>query len=309
MVSIVIPYTDELNFLEEALASAKTQFYHGEIILVCNAEFPTGPLTYAEERITVLHEPIPGSAFARNRGLYHASGEWIQFLDADDLLMPDKILHQLDHSDADVIVSRHLFQRLDGQREPSRWISDDVWTGLLNSGLGSTSSMLWRTESVRNCGGWSPVYQSHQEYELLFRMLKNGAKVAFDERTETIVRQRASGSITLQTKNSRPLEGIRLREQIWNYLLEKDLDTPSRKNAFLHYVFRQLRGLYRIDRALAKAVFKKHFSDQQDFSPDDISLPLYKMLYKYAGFSTTERIIAQYALLRDRYFHFLPKNN
>src|SRR5688500_9769680 len=261
-----------------------------EIILVCNDRTLNGNIDVAipaNIKVSWLHEPVPGSAFARNFGLRHASGEWIQFLDVDDLLLPGKIGHQLLHVTNGAVVSPHTYQYLNGTMEKYKWISGDVWEGLLNSGLGSTSSMLWNREALLNAGGWSTKYQSHQEYELLFRLLMSGKEIICATENETIVRARKSGSITQLTKQTRAKEGIQLREEIWSYMLQKNLDTPSRKNAFLQYMFRQLRGVMTIDPSSAKNIYEKHF-EEENFAPSGIGIPFYKTFYKLLGFAKTE---------------------
>ena len=310
MVSIVITYIDETGFLKEALESALHQFSRPlEIIVVCNGRFPTDgdPVTIIDPVISWIHEPIPGSSYARNKGLHHASGKWIQFLDVDDLLLPDKIKNQM-NQDSGAVVSPHTYRYLDGTQETSKWISHDFWTGLLNSGLGSTSSMLWNREALIAVGGWSSGYHSHQEYDLLFRLARAGYEIAFVDKKETIVRERKSGSITQQTKDIRAEEGIRLRKSIWNYLIANSLNTPERKKAFLHYIFRQLRGLYRTDPENAKKIYREYFSNER-FVPAQIGIPFYPVLIKTFGFNRTEHIFKLYRDVRDKYLTFLPKNN
>ena len=311
MISVVITYIDETSFLKEALESALQQDPPPfEIIVVCNDRFHSiDPvhLSVTIPEIQWIHEPIPGSAFARNKGLHRASGEWIQFLDVDDILLPGKIANQLNRK-AGAIVSPHIYRHLDGTQEFSRWLPEDFWTGLLDSGLGSTSSMLWNRQALLQIGGWSPDYRSHQEYELLFRIAKAGYEINTVDRKETIVRERESGSITHQTKGIRPAEGIRLRESIWKYLVENSLNTPQRKKAFQQYIFRQLRGLYRNDPELAKKFYHQYFSGEK-FIPAQKSIPFYVLLIKTLGFGRTETFIQFYRQLRDRYFSFLPKNN
>src|SRR5690242_6230956 len=173
-VSIIISFIDEHDYLEEALTSATGQLdVEPEILVVCNApSIPIGynPIPANFKNGTFLHEPMVGSAHARNKGLRHASGEWIQFLDVDDLLLRDKIHHQVAHTDADVVVSPHTYLYLNGKKENSKWLPEDTWSGLLNSGLGSTSSMLWKRQVLLDVDGWNAAYHSHQEYELLFRI-------------------------------------------------------------------------------------------------------------------------------------------
>src|SRR4029079_17979064 len=177
-VSIIIPYIDEHDYLLEALASAAGQSdVETEIIIVCNAPFISNdynPIPAEYQNVVFLHEPMAGSAQARNKGLHHASGDWVQFLDVDDLLLPGKIHHQMVDPNADAVVSPHTYLYLDGKRENSKWLPEDVWCGLLNSGLGSTSSMLCKRQAVMEVGGWNVEYHSHQEYELLFRMAESG---------------------------------------------------------------------------------------------------------------------------------------
>lgn len=312
MTSIIITYIDEHDFLAEAVKSAMEQHLDAmELIVVCNkATVPDGydPLPDLSSNFKFIHEPVPGSAHARNMGLRNASGEWIQFLDVDDLILPEKIRNQLAHSKGAAIVSPHLFKFLNGSTQASKWLADDTWIGLLNSGLGSTSSMLFHRESLMKIGGWSTVYQSHQEYELLFRLASSGYDISIADLKETIVRQRISGSITSETQPIRAKEGIQLRELIWAYLLQQGLDTPARKNAFLQYIFRQLRGLYRLDRKEAMKIYRKYFFGNS-FTPEKIGIPFYAFLYHGIGFNSTERIFSTYSKVRNKFLPFLPANH
>ncbi len=312
MTSIIITYIDEHDFLAEAVKSAMEQQLEAmELIVVCNKpNLPFGydPLPDLKIKFKFIHEPVPGSAQARNAGLRNASGEWIQFLDVDDLISPEKIKHQLISSGNGAIVSPHIFKFLDGSKQESKWLPDNVWMGLLNSGLGSTSSMLFHRETLLKLGGWSTAYQSHQEYELLFRLASSGYEISTVDLKETIVRQRISGSITSETQPIRAKEGIQLRELIWEYLVQHELDTPARKNAFLQYIFRQLRGLYRLDRNEAMKIYRKHFFGHS-FTPEKIGIPFYAFLYHGIGFNITERVFSTYSKVRNKYLPFLPTNH
>ncbi len=301
-VSIIIPYIDEHDYLLEAIASAASQVdVESEIIVVCNAaSIPNNyaPIPNEYKNVVFLHEPVEGSAHARNMGLRHATGEWVQFQDVDDLLGPHKISHQVSSAEADVIVSPHTYLYLHGKRENSKWLQEDIWCGILNSGLGSTSSMLWKRQAVMDAGGWNTSYQSHQEYELLFRIATSGKTIVPNDHCETIVRQRASGSITSTTKSIRIREGIQLREMMWNHLVTKGEDTPERFEAFRQYMFRQLRGLFRQDQIDAMELFEKYFS-KKPFTPKGIHVPGYLLMYKVFGFKRTEVMIRLFVSARE----------
>lgn len=307
-VSIIIPYIDEHDFLREAVASAVAQEVNGkEIILVCNAAtIPEGydPLTNHFKDIQFIHEPTPGSAFARNAGLRAAKGEWIQFLDVDDLLVEHKIKKQLAQDDADVVVSPHTYQFVSGKKIASAWEPDDIWSALLAGHLGSTSSMLWRRSALLEMGGWNENYDRNQEYELLFRLLKAGYKVACCSDNLTLVRERRHGSITKTTRH-KPWFGINLREDIWSYLHQHALATPRRYDAFRKFIFKNVRALYVVNPEEAKNLHLKYFVDTP-YSPEIPYIPFYGVMYKSLGFEQTEKLIAQYRYLRDSVLKILP---
>ncbi len=311
MVSIIIPYIDEHDYLADALASASDQ--HGvdaEIILVCNAHrIPEGynPLPEEVKGFVFIHEPRSGSAHARNAGLHAARGEWIQFLDVDDLLLTNKIEAQLEFPQVDIVVSPHLYTFLNGKKTPSAWAPEDIWAALLCSQLGSTSSMLWRKDALLKINGWNTAYDSNQEYELIFRMLKAGFKLQACSENLTIVRERISGSITKRTKH-KPNIGIELREEIWKYLVEENRATPERYLAFQKYVFKNLRALYIIDPKQARKIHNQYFSGTS-FLPKVGGVRLYTTVYSLFGFDLTERMMAFYRYIRKHFIKSLPVNS
>jgi glycosyltransferase involved in cell wall biosynthesis len=292
-ISIIIPFIDEYHFLREAVQSVHAQELSDiELIIVRNHPDPpdTSQIPASSLSVKWLHAPESGSAHARNAGLHAASGYWIQFLDVDDILFDSKIRQQSAQQHADVVVSPHIFQFVTGKKVRSKWLPEDHWVGLLNSGLGSTSSMLWKRDTVLEAGGWNTDLQSHQEYELLFRFMSSGRKLHALERYDTLVRQRLSGSITQTSRSVRNQEGIQVREKMWGYLVTNAMVTPEREDAFLQYVFRQLRGIYRANAAAAVEKYTSIFKGKK-FRPKGLHLPGYSVLYAIFGFALTERIM------------------
>ena len=309
LVSIIIPFVYEVGYLREAVQSALDQKPGSfQILLVCNAPDMAKvddqhPFNHAS--ISWLHEPAPGAPHARNMGLAHAEGDWIQFLDVDDLLLPDKIATQLTYADADVVVSPATYRYENGREKRGNWNRSDVWYALLASQLGSTSSMLWKRSILQLVGGWNPAYDSNQEYELLFRILQAKGRIEFEDKPLTIVRQRTVGSITSSRLNH-PMIGIRLRENIWEHLRTEGLDTPVRQEAFRTYIFKNLRGLFRQDKKLAIQLHATYFSNP-GFTPN-IGIRGYNYLYQKLGFKRTEELMHLYRRIRQKWFFFLPKN-
>lgn len=103
-VSVIVPCYNQGEYLDDALLSAE-HAYRGPLEVIVVDDGSTEPRTLAalrrlrSERATlhVVRQPNGGLSAARNAGLARASGEYIQFLDADDLLVPGKIDRQVDH--------------------------------------------------------------------------------------------------------------------------------------------------------------------------------------------------------------------
>ncbi len=99
LVSIIVPCYNSAPWLAATLESALAQDWPRlEIIVVDDGSRDDG-LTIARRfegrGVRVVTQTNRGAAAARNEGLRHATGEYIQFLDADDLLAPDKISRQM----------------------------------------------------------------------------------------------------------------------------------------------------------------------------------------------------------------------
>ncbi len=98
-VSIIIPCHNAGPWLAETLESAVAQTWPETEVIVINDGSQDDSLAiaqrFASRRVHVIDQPNRGAAAARNAGLSAAQGGYIQFLDADDLLAPDKIARQL----------------------------------------------------------------------------------------------------------------------------------------------------------------------------------------------------------------------
>jgi glycosyltransferase involved in cell wall biosynthesis len=99
-VSIIIPFHNRIPWTIEAIHSALAQTHRNIQILLINNnssedDSAIQQLAKTNENICLLHCSIPGAAAARNIGLQHATGDFIAFLDSDDLWLPEKLTQQL----------------------------------------------------------------------------------------------------------------------------------------------------------------------------------------------------------------------
>ena len=99
LVSILIPCYNAEPWLAQTLESALAQTWpHREIIVVNDGSTDLSlqiARQYEVRGIRVLDQPNRGASAARNAAFAACQGEWIEFLDADDLLAPDKIERQM----------------------------------------------------------------------------------------------------------------------------------------------------------------------------------------------------------------------
>jgi glycosyltransferase involved in cell wall biosynthesis len=99
LVSIIIPAHNAGPWIGEAIRSCQAQSWPAVEVTVVDDGSTDDTLAIANsfksDRLSVIAQPNRGSSAARNAGLQAARGEYVQFLDADDLLAPDKIERQM----------------------------------------------------------------------------------------------------------------------------------------------------------------------------------------------------------------------
>lgn len=118
LISIVIPVHNSLEYLDDCLSSVRNQKYDNlEIICVddCSDTDTANALdleTESDDRIVVIHlKQNVGAAKARNIGMRESCGDYIMFLDSDDIFKDDMVasLHNdISCCDADICVGGYL---------------------------------------------------------------------------------------------------------------------------------------------------------------------------------------------------------
>jgi glycosyltransferase involved in cell wall biosynthesis len=99
LVSILIPAYNAEKWIKETIESAIHQTYANIEIIVVNDGSNDGTLqivkNFKSPKVKIIDQKNAGGAAARNTGLAHAQGEYLQWLDHDDLLAADKISEQM----------------------------------------------------------------------------------------------------------------------------------------------------------------------------------------------------------------------
>lgn len=102
LVSVVIPFFNEKNYFLECIQSVFSQSYKNLEIIIVNDGSDTEYVEFLNNleheipgKIFVYHKDNGGVGSARNFGIQKAKGEYISFIDADDIWLPNKIEHQI----------------------------------------------------------------------------------------------------------------------------------------------------------------------------------------------------------------------
>jgi glycosyltransferase involved in cell wall biosynthesis len=183
MISVVIPTRDRWPLAEGAVRSALSQ--QGctvEVIVVDDGSASDPPPGFAaDERVTLLHiAQSGGPAQARNLGLEAAGGEWVTFLDDDDLWCPHHlatVVSSIVRAGADwgyggqlVIDADYVPTREHAAPEPAT-LAGDL---LKNNVIGTPSCVVARTDLVREVSGFDPELRVLADWDLWLRMLPRG---------------------------------------------------------------------------------------------------------------------------------------
>ncbi|HRH36936.1 MAG TPA: glycosyltransferase family A protein [Flavobacteriales bacterium] len=301
-ISVVIPCFNAEHHFGRCIESIFGQTHRDLEITVVDDGSSDGTLREVKDAAarspfpyTVLEQANVGACAARNAGMAASSGQFIQFMDADDALHPEKIAHQVEllhtHHEPDLIVgSAHTYDHrgqllsTDVQHPGKR----DVWMDLMQHKLGGTPTNLWRRSMMERVGGWNVAMKSSQEYDLMFRFLQNGARLFFDERVNTDIHQRESGSVSTAKLDGTWSRFIDLRTRI---IAHVKATRPDKDLGPYHQVlFDSIRTLYPHAPAEAVALYRKHIP--KDFSPS-VSPATgrgYLLLHNVLGFSLANRV-------------------
>jgi glycosyltransferase involved in cell wall biosynthesis len=99
LISVIIPVFNGERYIVAAIDSVRQQTLQPDEIIIIDdgsTDRTASIVTALRTPVTIISQPNRGSAAATNRGVEAASGQFLCFLDADDLWLPDKIARQLD---------------------------------------------------------------------------------------------------------------------------------------------------------------------------------------------------------------------
>jgi glycosyltransferase involved in cell wall biosynthesis len=182
-ISVVVPaYNVERTILETIESVQQQTFSDFEIIVIDDGSTDqTSEIVKSleDERIKIFSYPNGGLPVARNRGISHATGKFIAFIDADDLWTSDKLELQLaalqQHPEAGVAYS-WTSDFVDEQKEnlysyePMFFEGNVLPNLLVKNFLVSGSNPLIRREAIESVGEFDPMLKSCEDWDFYLRL-------------------------------------------------------------------------------------------------------------------------------------------
>jgi len=189
LVSVIIPSYNRGNLLSEAIHSVILQSYRPiECIIVDDGSIDNtkdifdNVVDHIDDQFSIkyLFQKNSGVQIARNVGTIASSGEFIQYLDSDDLLMTDKLLIQVDylnnHTTCDGVFGDWKVGTLENNKVTIAHKEDDLISQFLSGCCISNFSFLMRRNIVVKIGCWDISINRNQEIDFQLHGLLIGAR-------------------------------------------------------------------------------------------------------------------------------------
>ncbi len=180
-VSVIIPTLNRLEALREAVESVLSQScLPNEIIVVNSGKDKLTSNMFSDTntvKIEVLDVESLGPSAARNRGIYRANGDYIAFLDDDDLWHSEKLKIQMEyleqHPEIYMVSSRMISIGGDIKVKKGPWISGDLFCELYMKSLIPTPTVVAKKEVFDEVGVFNEKIMRAEDYDLWLRITRS----------------------------------------------------------------------------------------------------------------------------------------
>lgn len=179
MISIIIPNYNQGQFLLEAIESALNQTYDDFEVIVVNDGSTDNSLEIVRKYpVRIIDQTNKGLASARNTGIMNSKGDYLLFLDADDILLEnclEVIARTIKETNSEVISPSFKCFGLNNDQIiliPNPTIEDFKQ----GNRVGYCSAI--KRETLLEVGGYNPkMVWGAEDYDLWFDLLKRGKKI------------------------------------------------------------------------------------------------------------------------------------
>lgn len=241
LVSIIMPsYKRDLSFVKRSLESLLKQTYKNiEIIIVDDSpsSYPNREKiknyidNLADPRVRLIqNEKNIGGALARNVGIFASKGDYITFLDDDDMYLEKKIENQvkeMEENDYDLTFSNMLIKNTKGKIIDVRSYHN-IWSfekeeflkyHIMRHATG-TPTFMFKAEKLKAIGGFDDAIMG-QEFYLMLKAIENDLKIAYLNLNDVVVFRHNEESISTGLNKIKGENILQEKKEKYFHLLDK----------------------------------------------------------------------------------------
>lgn len=271
LISVIITTYKKAEFLHRAIDSVLNQNYKNiEVIVVDDNDSETIYRKNTEQLMEkykddkrikyIKHEQNKNGAAARNTGINNASGEYISFLDDDDVYLYNrisKLVKEMEKPNNKMFGGAYSNIELKMKKKSELLSNNTVCKSgnfkkellLLNFSIGSGSNMFFRADIIRKLNGFDVRFKRHQDLEFMIRFFTISNLLYIDE-----ILAIKYMDIDIVRFNSKTIEDAK---RILIDKFKSDIEEYDRKTQdnILYAHDRELILLYISDLRMRKALF------------------------------------------------------
>ena len=261
LVSILIPAYNAEEWIADTLKSAIGQTWERKEVIVVDDGSTDHTLAiarqFASERVSIVSQNNQGAAAARNRAFSVSQGDYIQWLDADDLLAPDKIARQMEAVDQ-CRSKRTLLSSAWGQfmyrphkakfeptplwcdLSPLEWLLRKMGQGVFMQ----TATWLVSRELTEAAGPWNTQLLGDDDGEYFCRVLLGSNGTRFIPEARVLFRMTGVNRLSYIGRSERKMEAQFVSMQLHIGYIRSLEDTERVRTACVKYLQHCLPSFY-----------------------------------------------------------------
>ncbi len=305
LVSILIPCYNCEKWLAETLDSALAQTWQNiEIIVVDDGSIDNSLAilkTFKSQKTKVIHQLNRGASAARNKALKECQGDFIQYLDADDLLASEKIEQQvqlLTREENLNCIASGKWARFYHTPTEAKFVHEPVWNDMSpvdwlvcsweGGGMMHPAAWLVPRDVAEAAGVWNETLSLNDDGEYFCRVVLASKGVKFCSEAQTYYRSGIPGSLSRSQSNAAWKSGLNTLELCTNYLLAQENSSRTRHacaTKFQRFIYstypHELDLVHQAEREV-------HRLGGSNLKPEGGYI--FKLFYKTLGWKTAKRI-------------------
>ncbi|MDR3458985.1 MAG: glycosyltransferase family 2 protein [Verrucomicrobiae bacterium] len=260
LVSILIPAYNAAPWIADTIRSAQAQTWARKEIIVVDDGSKDGTVAVARQfeaaGVKIVTQPNQGAAAARNHLFSLAQGDFIQWLDADDLLSPDKITRQMQAaaSGGPQLLYSCGWGFFSHRPQKAKFVPSRLWEDLTplewllrkweHNLFMQTGTWLTSRELSERAGQWDARLQGDDDGEYFFRVIKASGGVRFVPDARVYYRMSGAGRLSYISRSDKKMEAQFLGMKIQIAYLRSVADDARVRAACVTYLQNWLLNFY-----------------------------------------------------------------